>query len=59
MREYCLVSRSGAVVNMCMMYKPGEPTLTDYMKNQGLKWVPVEKVPHSVLVKYHYWNERP
>lgn len=59
MREYCLVSRSGAVVNMCKTYKPEGPLLDEYMERQGLKWVPVEKVPHSVLVKYHYWNERP
>ena len=59
MKEYCLVNRSGAVVNMCMNYKPTEPILTDYMKEQGLRWVPIHKVSQTALRKYHFWNNRP
>lgn len=60
MREYCLLNEARtSVLNMSMKYGPTEPVLTDYQKEQGYVWVPVQKVPLSLLHKYQNWNERP
>lgn len=59
MREYCLVTTNGDVVNMSMSYKPTAPEVTDFQRERGYKWVPVSKVPVSKLQQYQYWNERP
>jgi hypothetical protein len=63
--EYCLVTnynetfKTCTVLNMCMSYKPGPPELTDYQREQGWQWVPVQKVANSSLTTYRFWNERP
>lgn len=59
MREYCLLTSTGAVVNMCMSYRPEPPELTDFQFSRGYKWVPVSEVPDSRLKEYQYWDERP
>lgn len=59
MREYCLVTQSGLVINMCMNYRPEPPALSEYAAERGHTWVPVEKVPQDALQKYRYWSERP
>lgn len=56
MNEYCLISPSGSVVNMCMTTRVGGP-MTE--TQEGYKWVPVGSVPMSKLSKYRYWSERP
>jgi hypothetical protein len=59
MREYCLVTKAGTVINMCMSYKPEAPTPNDYQIENGWRWVPVSQVPESKLTAYRYWSERP
>lgn len=59
MREYCLVSKIGTVLNMCMTAKPEGPYLSDEQKERGSTWIPVEKVSSNALRTYQYWNERP
>lgn len=58
-REYCLISKGGNVVNMCMSYRPDPPVLTEEQVKRGYQWVPVSQVPVSKLIQYKYWTERP
>lgn len=57
MREYCLVTEAGTVINMSMKYDGLPPLLTAYEELKGWSWVPVEKVPYRKLREYKYWNE--
>jgi hypothetical protein len=59
MREWCLVSTLGTVVNMATTYTASPPALTEYQEEKGWKWVPVAQVNQSKLREYRYWNERP
>ena len=59
MREYCLVSKSGTVINMCLTGNPEGPALDEYQIERGYTWVPVEKVSDFNLRQYRYWTERP
>lgn len=59
MREYCLMSKGGIVVNMAMTHNPTGPTLTEWQKEQGMHWLPIQKVNKAALTAYRYWNERP
>jgi hypothetical protein len=59
MMEWCLVTKAGTVINMCMKYDGTAPELNDYQKNNGWVWVPVESVSPFNLRQYRYWNERP
>ena len=59
MREWCLISKIGTVVNMSTKYNSTPPELTEYQREQGWRWVPVSQVDPSKLRQYRYWNERP
>lgn len=59
MREFCLVTQSGAVVNMCMNYTGVVPDVTEFQKSRGYQWVPVEKVPQQRINEYQFYSERP
>lgn len=59
MREYCLITKSGHVVNMSQSYKPEPPTLTEYQIEKGYKWVPRSEVSMAALTSYRFWSERP
>lgn len=56
MREWCLVTESGSVVNMALTARVDGPA--GPVEN-GLAWVPIELVPDFRLTSYRYWNERP
>lgn len=58
MREFCLLSKTGTVINMALTSgKP--PALTEHQVESGWRWEPVENVSQFALRQYHYWNERP
>lgn len=59
MREYCLVTAAGAVVNMCLTPVDNPPLVTEYQQSRGYEWVPLEKVPKSKLHEYYHWLNRP
>lgn len=59
MREYCLISKGGTVLNMAMSYKSEPPVLTEYQIERGYEWVPVDKVSTFALRQYEFWNKRP
>lgn len=59
MREYCLLTPAGAVVNMSMCYGDRQPYLSEEQIEKGYRWEPVGRVSQTALQKYQYWNERP